>query len=100
MKQVNKTLSLILIAFPIFGQAADVAGESRSTTFGGLPGIVVEISGASARQLMLNLNIERNFKLNGQVEVKGKNVVCVLADLKTKCIIRFDNDGAAAELHR
>lgn len=98
MKKVTAFLGLMLISSTVFAQVTDVAGESRSTTFAGAPGVVVEISGSSARQLMLKLDVEQYQKPNGELEKKGKNVVCMVVDLKTKCIIRFDNDGSAAEL--
>lgn len=96
MKQAIKTLICLMVTLPTLAQAGDVFGESRSTTFDGLPGIVVEISGSSARQLMLNLNAERKENPNGVVEVTGQNVACYLVNLQTKCIIRFHNDGSAA----
>lgn len=97
MRKVSAILGLVLMSSTVFAQVTDVAGESRSTTFRNLPGVVVEISGSSARQLMLKLDVQQNLKPNGQIEKKGKNVVCLVVDLKTKCIIRFNDDGSAAE---
>lgn len=99
MKKTLTHFGLLLLATASIANATDLSGESRSTTFPNAPGVVVEISGSSARQLMLNINTTHNIKENGDIEKRGKNVLCVLSHLTTKCIIRFDENGTAGEWH-
>lgn len=97
MKSFFAFIGLSLISITAFTQVTDAPGESKSTTFKDQPGIVVEISGSSARQLMLKLEADPELKPNGQIIKRGKNVYCVVEHLNSKCIIRFDNTGLAGE---
>lgn len=97
MKAFFITTGLVLVSTVVLAQVTNSYGESRSTIFSGAPGIMLEISGNSARQLMLKLEVEQQLNPNGQIIKRGKNVYCILESLKSKCLIRLNNDGTAGE---